>query len=53
LTLHNVDSEPFAAAYTFHAEVVGPATRADNIAPVPITSIQQEENLEEEEDNDN
>ncbi len=52
LTLHNIDGEPFAAAYTVHAEVVGPATRADNIAPAPISPVQQEDDLEEE-NNDN
>jgi hypothetical protein len=52
LALHNIDGEPFAAAYTANAEVVGPANRSDNIASAPVSPTQDVQDQEEEEQED-
>jgi hypothetical protein len=45
VALHNLEGKPFAATYTATADVLGPATRADDIAPE-----EQETNLEQQSD---
>jgi hypothetical protein len=51
IALHNIEGEPFAATYTVTADVVGTATRADDIgtAPPPTAAAEEEEEVEEEE----
>jgi hypothetical protein len=49
IALHNIEGEPFAATYTVTADVVGAATRADEIGTAPPPPADDEEEEEEEE----
>lgn len=55
IALHNIEGEPFAATYTVTADVVGAATRADDISmasPLPAAEeeVDDEEEVDEEEE---
>ena len=49
IALHNIEGEPFAATYTVTADIVGTATRADDIGMAPPPTAGEEEEDEEEE----
>ena len=48
VALHNLNGEPFATTYTATADVLGPATRADNIASEVAQEPNEEQQSEEE-----
>ena len=48
VALHNLDGEQFATTYTATADVLGPSTRADNIATEEQEPIQEQQSEEEQ-----